>query len=119
MLREVTLGTDEDGDPVTSAVVEATERVKPEPKSTGQAKIALQGFGDALVHHGAKKSGDMFLTNRQSVPLETWREYCDRVSLSGGETPTAKRSAFFKAKSSVQEKGIICVVDGYAWRVEE
>jgi hypothetical protein len=119
-LRSVHLGDDEDGDPVTSCVVTPCDApAKRGPVITGQAKVALQAFGDALAHHGEVKLGDMFPANRQCVPLERWREYCDRLSLSSGETATAKRTAFFKSKATLQEKGFICVVDNYAWRVAE
>jgi hypothetical protein len=119
-LQPVTLGQDQDGDDVRSCVVQPTDApVKRAPKLTGQAAIAMQAFGDALAHHGVIKTGDMFPPNRQCVPLERWREYCDRLSLSSGETATAKRTAFFKAKAALQEKGVVCVVDDYAWRVAE
>ncbi len=119
-LEEVFLGKDEDGDQVTSRVVAVTEApVKRAPKLTGQPLIALQAFGDALAHFGEVRSGDMFPPGQQCVSLERWREYCDRHSLSSGETTTAKRTAFFKAKDKLQEKGLIRVVDGYAWRVAE
>ncbi len=119
-LSSVHLGADEDGDAVTSCVVAASGApVTRVPIITGQAKIALQAFGDALAHHGEAKGGDMFPHNRQCVALERWREYCDRLSLSSGETATARRTAFFKAKTVLQDKGVICIVDNYAWRVAE
>ena len=119
-LQAVTLGQDQDGDDVRSCVVRPTETpVKRAPKLTGQAAIAMQAFGDALAHHGMHPTGDMFPPNRQCVPLERWREYCDRHSLSGGDTATARRTAFHKAKTALQEKGLICIVDDYAWRVAE
>ena len=119
-LSSVHLGVDEDGDAVTSCMVAPSAApITRAPMMTGQAKVALQAFGDALAHHGEAKSGDMFPHNRQCVALERWREYCDRLSLSSGETPTAKRTAFFKAKSALQDKGVICIVDNYAWRVAE
>lgn len=119
-LASVYLGDDQDGDAVTSRVVRPTEAPPPsKPKITGQAKIALQAFGDALAHHGTVRTGDMFPQNRQCVSLERWREYCDRLSLSSGETATAKRTAFFKSKAKLQEIGVICVVDDFAWRANE
>ena len=119
-LRNVVLGEDQDGDEITSCVVEPAEApVKRGPVIAGQAKVALQAFGDALAHHGQKLAGDMFPQNRQCVSLEAWRDYCDRHDLSGGETPTAKRTAFHKSKVKLVDLGVIRVVDGYAWRVTE
>jgi hypothetical protein len=118
-LRPVTLGIDEDGDEVTSCVVARCDEVpKRAPKVTGQAKIALQAFGDALAVHGETRSGDMFPAGVKGVSLEHWRAFCDRHSLSSGNSDSAQRKAFFGAKNALQEKGIICVVDGFAWRAK-
>lgn len=119
-LRSVFLGYDEDGDAVTSCVVEPTEAApKRGPKITGQAKIALQAFGDALAHHGIMKTGDLFPTDRQCVSLDHWRAFCDGASLSSGESESANRKAFHDAKRKLQEAGVICIAEGFAWRVSE
>lgn len=120
-LRSVFLGYDEDGDAVTSCVVEPTDEAPPKrgPKISGQAKIALQAFGDALAHHGVTKTGDMFPTDRQCVSLDHWRTFCDRHSLTEADNLTSRRTAFFKAKNRLQEAGMICVVDDFAWRATE
>lgn len=118
ILRSVFLGTDSDGDAVTSAVVEEAEPVKKKVRLSGQQEIALQALADAMAHHGEKKLGDMFPQNRRCVPLARWSEYCDRHSLSGGASSSAKRKAFFSAKNALQEKGLIRVVDNYVWKCE-
>ena len=121
-LRHVHLGEDQDGDPITSCVVQPTEGpvVKRGPKVTGQALIALQALGEALANHGqAMADTARFPANRQCVALEQWRAWCDRMSLSSGFTATAQRTAFFKAKVKLQELNAVCVVDGYVWRVSE
>lgn len=107
------------GPNMTSLALRETEVLIRAPKVSGQALIALQAFGDALADHGERRLGESFPQNRRCVSLERWREYCDRHSLSGGEHPTSRRTAFHKAKAALHEKGIIRVVDGYAWRVEE
>ncbi len=118
-LRSVFIGHDEDGDAVTSAVVEVAEPVKKTPRLSGQQKIAMQAFEDAIAHHGEKRHGDMFPANRQCVSLEHWRTYCDRHSLTSGEGDSSKRTAFHKVKTALQDKEVIRVVDDYAWRCEE
>ncbi|MGR3743929.1 MAG: AAA family ATPase [Pseudooceanicola nanhaiensis] len=117
-LRSVLLGCDEDGDEVSSCVVEASEApVARGPKITGQAKIALQAFGDALAHHGEVRHEEMFPPGVQCVSLDRWREYCDRHHLSSGESDSAKRKAFHTAKNALKEKSVIGIIDNYAWRV--
>jgi hypothetical protein len=116
-LLPVTIGQDGDGDEVTSAVVEPTEAVKRGPTLRGQQLTALQALDDALAHHGAVKLGDLWPTNRQCVSLDVWREFCDRHSLSSGSGNSSQRTAFHKARTALQNKGLIRVVDGFVWRV--
>ena len=104
---------------MTSAVVEPTEPVKKQRALTGQKSIAMQALDDALAHKGEKRHGDMFPQNRQCVSLETWREYCDRHSLSGGKGESAARMAFNRARKGLHSEGFIRIIDGYVWRCEE
>lgn len=117
-LRKVFIGKDEDGDPVTSCVVEASDAklAKRAPRLKGQALIAMQAFGDALKEHGETKTGEDFPRNRQCVSLDRWREACDRHALTDGSSEGAARQAFGRAWKGLQEKGLIRVLDGFAWR---
>jgi RecA/RadA recombinase len=115
-LRSVFIGNDEDGDAVTSAIVEVAEPVKKVTRLKGQALIAMQAFGDALADFGETKAGEAFPTNRKCVSLDHWREYCDRHSLTDGADASAKRQAFGRAWKALQEKEIVRVLDGFAWR---
>nr|WP_253880177.1 AAA family ATPase [Paracoccus aminovorans] len=112
-LKGVFLGHDEDGDKVTSAVVEATEAPAKRVKLSGSDKIALQALSDAIAQHGKVMHSDMFPANREVVSVENWRELCDRHSLSTGDSPTSKRTAFHKAKTRLQDKEQVRIVDGY------
>lgn len=115
-LRSVFIGNDEDGDAVTSAIVEVAEPVKKVTRLKGQALIAMQAFGDALADHGEIIAGEAFPTNRKCVSLVHWREYCDRHSLTDGADASAKRQAFGRAWKALQEKEIVRVLNGFAWR---
>jgi hypothetical protein len=118
-LLPVTIGQDGDGDDVTSAVVEPTEPVKRGPVVRGQALTALQALDDALAHHGAVKAGDLWPDNRKCVDLEVWKDFCDRHCLSSGTADCSKRTAFHKARTALQNRGLIRIVDGFVWRVAE
>lgn len=119
-LVTIVLGQDRDGEAVTSAIV---ERCETPPKAAkplaGQALIAMQAFGDALAHHGETKRGGDFPQNRQCVSLEIWRGFCDRHGLTDGADESAPRKAFARAWKSLQERGTIRVLDGFAWRVSD
>ncbi len=119
-LVSVTLGQDQDGEPITCATIERVDAPPPQAKQpTGQAQIALQAFGDALAAHGEAKRGSIFPTGRQCVSLDRWRAFCDGASLSSGDSESANRKAFHDAKRKLQESGVICIADGFAWRVSE
>lgn len=116
-LKDVWIGTDEDGDAVTSATVDQAEPpAKQGPRIKGQALITMQAFGDALAAHGEVKTGSDFPPNRQCVSLTIWRDFCDRHSMTDGASTSAARQSFGRAWKSLQEREIIRVVDGFAWR---
>lgn len=119
-LKSVFIGKDEDGDSVSSAVVEETGvpcKKRNAVRLTGTDKIGLQALSDAVAHHGEKKQGDMFPASRKCVSLEQWRQYCDRHSLSSGEGDSSKRTAFHKLKNRLQDKEVVKIVDGFVWKV--
>ena len=119
-LRSVHLGEDQDGDPITSCVVEPIEaQGKRGPVLKGQALIAMQAFGDALATHGVQKTGDEFPPNRKCVSLDHWHNMCDRHSLSNGGSDSAARTAFGRAWKTLQEMGLVRVLDGFAWRCSD
>lgn len=116
-LRSVFIGKDEDGELVTSAVVVPTlAPAQRAPQLTGQALIAMHAFSDALATHGEVKTGGDFPANRQCVSLQHWREACNRHSLTNGSTDSAARTAFGRVCKALQEKQLIQVIDGFAWR---
>ncbi|HWL56400.1 MAG TPA: helicase RepA family protein [Paracoccus sp. (in: a-proteobacteria)] len=116
-LKSVFIGHDEDGDKITSAVIEEAEAAPRKVRLTGGDKIALQALSDALAMHGKVMHSPLFPANRQCVTLEAWRAMCDRHSLSSGESASAQRTAFMRIKSRLQDKEIIRVVDGMVWCV--
>jgi len=116
-LKGVLLGFDEDGDKVTSAVVEATEAPARRARLNGSDKIGMQALSDAIALHGKVMHSDMFPSNRKVVSLDQWREMCDRHSLSAGDSPSAQRTAFMRIKTRLQDKEQVRIVDGYVWRV--
>jgi len=114
-LRSVIIGHDEDGDLVTSAVVQDAVAVKKLPTLSKQQKIALEAFNDALDNYGVTKTGEAFPSDRICVPLEDWRECCERHALTVGLSDSAYRQAFGRACKVLQEKEIVRVFDGFVW----
>lgn len=108
------------GPRMKSAVLVASDAPeKAAPRLKGQALIAMQAFADAVKDHGTTKGGEDFPSNRKCVSLEHWREACDRHALTDGSSDSAARQAFGRAWKSLQEKGEIRVLDGFAWRCRD
>lgn len=119
-LKGVFIGHDEDGDAVTSAVVEecgVPAKKGNAPKLTGTDKIGLNALDDALTDHGQPMQDARFPKGQRCVSLDHWRAQCDRQSLTTGEGESSRRSAFHKVKTRLQDKDMIRVLDGFVWRV--
>lgn len=123
-LVSVTLGDDQDGDPVTSCTLETftieTDGSAKTPKRnalSGQQKIAWEALDAAIIAHGKTYNGNSELpANTKIVELSHWREECDRLGLTSGGSDSAMRTAFYNVKKGLMEKGRIRVLDEKVWR---
>ena len=119
-LRSVTLGMDEDGESVTSAVVDATEAPAPTRKPIrGKNEVAIQALNDALRDHGTTRSGNSYPTNRKVVDVDKWREACGVHGLTTGATGAAARMAFKRAKDKLMDMDEVREFGGHVWRVQD
>lgn len=131
-LKAVTLGEDEDGDPVTSCVVEPTNvdmNRSADPKAKALAKlndrqrIVLERIKDALEHDGV-------LPTQASIPddeinlVRTPRvvklgQVSDRciaaLSIAGEQNSDTPRRNFDRAKVRLQALGIIKIWGEWLW----
>lgn len=101
----VDLGTDADGDPVTSCVIvpdkEADQAAKAGSK---KAMTKLEGDSLASFKQAAMECGEVDAEGRFStLPLEEWRNHFYLASTAS--TQGSKRSAFNKAKSALIKGG--------------
>jgi hypothetical protein len=119
-LRSVTLGMDEDGEPVTSAVVDATDAPAPTRKPIrGKNEVAIQALNDALRDHGTTRSGNCYPSNRKVVDVDHWREACGVHGLTTGATDAAARMAFKRAKDKLMDMDEVREFGGHVWRVQD
>ena len=119
-LRSVTLGMDEDGEAVTSAVVEVAEPPKPERKPlTGKNEVAMQALYDALRDHGGTRTGNLYPSSRKVVHVDRWKEACLTKGLTDGISDSAARTAFMRAKSKLMDLNEVRQQDEYVWRVSD
>ncbi|MAM63858.1 helicase RepA family protein [Maritimibacter sp. UBA3975] len=118
-LETVELGKDSDGDPVTSAVVRPADAPKPKRKPlSGQAEVAMQALREALREHGATILGPDYPEGCKSVPVDLWREACDRHGLTTGGSESAHRMAFMRVKNKLLELNEIRIFEDQVWSVQ-
>ncbi|SHJ24337.1 helicase RepA family protein [Wenxinia saemankumensis] len=118
-LRDLRLGEDEDGDPVTSAVVEAAAPpAKVRKPLSGKNEVAMQALADALREHGESRSGPMYPAGRQVVHVDRWREACSAHGLTSGASESAARTAFMRAKTKLMDLNEVREWGGHVWRVQ-
>jgi hypothetical protein len=122
-LRRVILGHDEDGDEISSAVLdpidpnEAPTR-KPGKKRMNPAEvITLRELTNALASEGKPVPSDPNIpSSAKVVPVSAWRERTYQAGVADG-TQDAKRKAFARAKDALVAAGLAGVWGEWAWLV--
>jgi archaellum biogenesis ATPase FlaH len=118
-LRPVELGTDQDGDPITSCVVEEAEaisaaRPKAKPLSAAQSR-ALQLLGEAISRDGSIPPSCNFIpAGTQCVAETLWREYCYRGAISTGDHE-AQKKAFRRSAEALVAAGRVGKWGPWVW----
>lgn len=119
-LRSVRLGTDEDGDPVTSAVVDEAEGpVKVRKPLSGKNEVAMNALNEALAEHGRTDRGGEYPRGVSVVSLEDWRHKCELHELTTGSSDSAARTAFKRAKDALIELNLVRGFNQHFWRVSD
>jgi AAA domain/Bifunctional DNA primase/polymerase, N-terminal len=117
LLERVELGTDDDGDPITSCViVEATSSGKSTVKLSPNAVAALRSLHECLADMGqpAPPSGHI-PSGVTSVTLTAWREYLLKHNLINPEG--SYREQFRRLHVTLKNAGKIGIWDGNVWAV--
>lgn len=116
-LRVVALGEDEDGDPITSCVIEPTdEQSDAAPRVRGAAAVALEMLRRAIADAGEVLPASRHYPDKTlGVKLDLWRAYCSEGGLTTADTPDAKRKAFVRATQTLRERQIIGIWGDFVW----
>ena len=107
-LATLALGTDAEGEPVTSCVVEpvAAAATRARPLTPAQL-LALVTLTDAASEAGElTEAGEL-----RGVHVEAWREAFHRRSTA--DTPEAKKKAFQRGRTDLQAGGLVTVEFDY------
>jgi len=100
-LEIVEIGLDDDGDTITSCVIEPIEDAAPAGKAAkGQklakaAQIALRALQEAIDGCGAVPPTSNYVPKGvKTVKVKTWRDYAYRMGISTSDEDDAKQKAF-------------------------
>jgi KaiC/GvpD/RAD55 family RecA-like ATPase len=119
-LRRVELGSNQDGDPVTSCIVEPTNETLPKrPERSASlpasAKIALSTLQKAIAEAGKEAPASNHIPTTRLVEVETWRRYHYAGTASDGVTADARKKAFQRARDHLQAAGAINIHTDLVW----
>jgi hypothetical protein len=121
-LETIELGLDDDGDEISSCVVEPTEPGEVAAKSTvpPAAKLALQCLHEALIDFGTiPPASNHIPPNTRTCPAVRWRELCAAKTITDSDKPDSQRKAFVRATEKLQELGLIGVWKDQVWSAKK
>ncbi len=118
-LKSVPLGIDDDGDDVSSCIVEVSEEepITRKDRASGKPFVALQALSEALIEFGTVLRGPNYPTC-PVVHVDQWGEMCRRHGLSETDTVEARKKAFQRAKGALIEKGLVRQFESFVWKTE-
>lgn len=117
-LSQVELGRDQDGDPVTSCLVEPVETARAgHADVTGSARVALDLL-DKVMADAVEVYRKPQYPPGPGVALERWRDACiEAGDLSTSDNRETHLKAFRRAMDTLEKSRIIRVLDDLVWRV--
>jgi hypothetical protein len=122
-LDVVQIGTDPDGDPIMSCIINPLEAKQRQERDEGRlptaAKIALRSLDETVKAFGIGGSADDHVpADAKYVTLEHWRNHAYQSGISAGEE-RAKQVAFQRAVAVLLEKRLIAIWEPYVWHVNK
>lgn len=119
-LRQVEIGIDADGDPVTGCVIDeaAAPTTNRQPKAKPLASAHQRAL--QLLHRAIEEGGEVppasshVPAGQRCVTEETWRQNCYRGSVSSGDQD-AKRMAFKRAAEALVASGRVGRWELFVW----
>lgn len=121
-LRQVDVGEDEDGEPVTSCIVEVADRQQAaataQERMSASQKISLDALRDAVVHAGEVPPANNHIPkDKPCVRFELWRRHAYERGVSPSGRDQAQRKAFDRAASWLAAAGLIGRWREWVWPV--
>jgi AAA domain len=116
------VGTDEDGEPITSCVVEPVaagpKTAKPAFSLPAAQKRALELLNDAIIRAGTiPQASDHIPPNTACVTEAVWRQYCYDGMISDSHKPDSKRKAFKRVSENLLAAGRVGKWGELVWAI--
>ena len=119
-LKVIEIGVDQDGDPITSCVIEEVEgaptaasKTRAPPKS---AQTALRALQTAIVEAGeSAPPSNTIPAGARVVNVETWRRYAYQSGISDSNDASALRKAFARAHKTLVDNAHVKAWNEWRW----
>ena len=124
-LEALQVGTDEDGEPITSCVVmpvDSSLRTFPTKKSPGLpkgAQTALRALLEAVSEQGAVPPASNHIpAGFRVVTMDQWRQYANRMGVSTSPEARGIQIAFKRASENLIAGGHVGFWDNQVWVIK-
>ncbi len=121
-LKVIEVGTDEDGDPITSCVVVEGDALaaaaRPERKLSDRQKLALDALSEATLTHGLEPPAtfELPVSIKKICPVNSWRDEIYARGVIDGDGAANPRQDFRRLQNQLQVRALIGVRDLFVWR---
>ena len=119
-IRAVTLGTDDDGDPITAPVCDPADGAATSGKKLSQTeRNALRCLYDLIAAEGTPLPvGSGFPSAPiQGAKMDRWQAEYLAHHLSGAKDDTNRKRGFRDVRGRLRDKGMIAIGDGWVWPI--
>ncbi|AWN47157.1 AAA family ATPase [Methylobacterium terrae] len=119
-LRVVEVGRDDEGDAITSCVVDEIEgaapsRQAPARRLSDRNRLALAALAECLLNHGREPPPALGLpSGLKAAPVERWREELHARGVIEAED-TNPRATFKRLREALTARSLIAERDGLVW----
>jgi hypothetical protein len=115
-LELVDVGTDDDGDKITSCVVRPATSIGVKVKATGQAAIARRILQDTIADEGAiPPLSSNIPPNTQTCSEKSWRAACYAKMFETDTPQTTKQKAFVRVRTTLLLQNFVGKYDDHIW----
>jgi len=123
-VERVDLGTDADGEPLSSCVIVPVDESCVGPQTQGRKvkgakKIALDLLRKAIDETGSiPPTSNHIPPKTRTIPMETWRSYAYQGMITESDKPDSRYRAFVRAAKQLKEADLIGVWNDQVWLTE-